>query len=160
MQKITEVKNHKYFANIDGLKSFAAIGIILMHIRANSQYDISGFLYNDLVPFFNEFVFLFMVISAFGICCGYYDKFIGGKVSIVDFYKKRYVKILPFFAVLVLIDLFRERSVSALIESFADITLVFGLLPNANISVIGVGWFLGTVFVFYMVFPFFVFLIE
>ena len=33
-------------------------------------------------------------------------------------------------------------------------------MPNADISVIGVGWFLGTVFVFYMLFPFFCYLIE
>jgi Predicted acyltransferases len=35
---------------------------------------------------------------------------------------------------------------------------VFGLLPKAQISVVGVGWFLGIVFVFYMLFPFYVFL--
>jgi peptidoglycan/LPS O-acetylase OafA/YrhL len=43
---------------------------------------------------------------------------------------------------------------------FANLTLCFGLLPNANISVIGVGWFLGTVFVFYLVFPFFCYLLS
>lgn len=39
-------------------------------------------------------------------------------------------------------------------------TLVFGLLPNNSLEVIGVGWFLGTVFLFYMLFPFFVFLMN
>ena len=49
----------------------------------------------------------------------------------------------------------------ALYEAFADLTLLFGFLPDAgNISVIGVGWFLGLVFVFYLCFPFFCVLIQ
>lgn len=52
-------------------------------------------------------------------------------------------------------------SLSSLYEAFADVTLLFGFLPGAgNISVIGVGWFLGLVFVFYLVFPFFCVLLE
>ena len=38
-------------------------------------------------------------------------------------------------------------------------TLCQGLLPNAKISVIGVSWTLAVIFVFYMLFPFFCFLI-
>lgn len=38
--------------------------------------------------------------------------------------------------------------------------MCFNLLPNPNIEVIGVGWFLGTVFTFYMLFPFFTFLLD
>ena len=47
-----------------------------------------------------------------------------------------------------------------LYESFADLTLCFNLLPNADIKVIGVGWYLGIVFLFYMLFPFFVFMLD
>ena len=47
-----------------------------------------------------------------------------------------------------------------LYESFANLTLCFNLLPNPDIKVIGVGWFLGVVFLFYMLFPFFVFLLD
>lgn len=93
------------------------------------------------------------------MCIGYYDKVKEGKVNWVDFYKKRYLKILPFFAFLVLIDIILSRTASSLIEGFADITLLFGLFPN-GITVIGVGWFLGLVFVFYLMFPFFCFLIS
>ena len=38
--------------------------------------------------------------------------------------------------------------------------MCFNLLPNPNIEVIGVGWLLGTVFTFYMLFPFFPFLMD
>lgn len=38
---------------------------------------------------------------------------------------------------------------------------MFGFLPEAgNITVIGVGWFIGLIFVFYLIFPFFCFLLE
>ena len=42
---------------------------------------------------------------------------------------------------------------------FANLTLCQGLLLNANISVIGVSWTLAVIFVFYMLFPFFCFLL-
>lgn len=32
--------------------------------------------------------------------------------------------------------------------------MCFNLLPNPDIAVIGVGWFLGTVLTFYMLFPY------
>ncbi|KDS55941.1 acyltransferase domain protein [Phocaeicola vulgatus str. 3975 RP4] len=51
-------------------------------------------------------------------------------------------------------------SKGSLFEAFMNCTLVFGLLPNNSLEVIGVGWFLGTVFLFYMLFPFFVFFNE
>lgn len=47
----------------------------------------------------------------------------------------------------------------SLFEVFANLTLCQGLLPNAKISVIGVSWTLAVIFVFYMLFPFFCFLI-
>lgn len=50
-------------------------------------------------------------------------------------------------------------SKESLFEVFANLTLCQGLLPNANITVIGVSWTLAVIFVFYMLFPFFCFLI-
>ena len=145
----------KRFDNLDGLRAFAAIGIVLMHVRANTEYKIGGYVYNTILPFLTNLVFLFMIISAFSVCCGYYEKFKNNSISIASFYEKRFVKILPFFALLVVAELIYSPSVNSLIEAFTDLTLCFGLLPNARISVIGVGWFIGIIFVFYFLFPFF-----
>lgn len=146
----------KLYGSIDGLRMIAAFGIVMMHIRANNNYEISGFIYESIIPSFTNFVFLFMTVSAFGMCCGYYDKVLSNRVDWQDFYGKRFKKILPFFGILVLLDIAMSPSVGALCEAFADITLLFGFLPGAgNITVIGVGWFLGLVFVFYLIFPFF-----
>ena len=149
----------RHYGAIDGLRMIAAFGIAMMHIRANSNYEIAGYVYNTVIPSFTNFVFLFMTVSAFGMCCGYYDKILKGRVDFSEFYGKRFKKILPFFGVLVLLDIIMSPSVASLYEGFADLTLLFGFLQKP-ISVIGVGWFLGLVFVFYLIFPFFCVLIE
>lgn len=151
----------EYYFGIDGLRTFATIGIVMMHMKANNKYAISGYIYDDIIPSFTNFVFLFMTLSAFGMCCGYYLKVLNNQLSVSDFYKRRIKRIWPFFAVLVVIDLIVSHSIDAVYEGLADLSLMFGLLPGAgNISVIGVGWFLGLVFVFYLFFPFFCFLLE
>lgn len=139
----------------------ACIGIMMMHMRVNNSYKIDGYFYNTVIPSFTNFVFLFMTVSAFGMCCGYYEKVKNLRISLSDFYAKRFKKILPFFGLLVMIDVILSPSRGALYEAFADLTLLFGFLPNAgHISVISVGWFLGLVFVFYLCFPFFCVLLE
>lgn len=149
------------YGAIDSLRMIACIGIMMMHMRVNNSYKINGYFYNTVIPSFTNFVFLFMTVSAFGMCCGYYEKVKNLKISLSDFYARRFKKILPFFGLLVMIDVILSPSRSALYEAFADLTLLFGFLPNpGNISVIGVGWFLGLVFVFYLCFPFFCVLLE
>ncbi|MEE1475932.1 acyltransferase family protein [Fusobacterium sp.] len=152
-------KENKHYGTIDGLRTIAAFGIVIMHIRANTNYIISGYLYNKVIPSFTNFVFLFMVISAFGMYSGYYEKFLNNKIVLSDFYKKRFKKVLPFFSILVILDVLLFPSVESFYEGFCDLTLMFGFLPKF-LSVIGVGWFLGLIFIFYISFPFFVFLLE
>lgn len=146
------------YENLDGLRVWACLGIIAMHIQANTDYRITGWIYGTLIPSWTLFVYLFLLISGFGMFCGYYERFKFGKADLNDFYSKRYKKILPFFAFLILLDNVLERSASHVIEGLTELTLVFGLLPNNELSVIGVGWTLGVIFLFYMLFPFFVWL--
>lgn len=148
------------YEGIDGLKAYAVIGIALMHVLVNGEYRMGGFVFERLIPSFTNLVFLFMIVSGFGMCCGYYQKFKDQKISVVDFYKKRYNKIWPYFALLCVLDFVMSPSKSALYEVFANLTLCQGLLPNMNISVIGVSWTLAVIFVFYLLFPFFCFLLE
>lgn len=147
------------YNNLDGLRAYAAIGIVMMHVLENSSYNVHGLFFNKVIPSFTDFTFLFMVISAFSMCCGYYEKFKSGKVDIERFYKRRFQRLWPFFAILCTIALVMSFSLKSVFEWFADLTLMFGLIPHNNIEIIGVGWFIGLIFVFYMMFPFFVFLI-
>lgn len=173
--------NNRYLS-LDGLRAYAAIGIVIMHVLANIDVkpDENTFLYGMVIPSLTNFVYLFFVISAFSMCCGYYERMKAGKISMNQFYKKRYQRVLPFFALLVLIDCIvphgaNQNELSTmtkgtiqtiapwmeqLYQSFADLTLAFNLLPNPDIKVIGVGWFLGIIFLFYMLFPFFVFMVD
>ena len=148
------------YEGIDGLKAYAIISIVLMHVIANGEYRIEGFVFERLIPSFANLVFLFMMVSGFGMCCGYYQKIFDQKINVEDFYKKRYIKIWPYFALLCALDFMISPSRESLFEVFANLTLCQGLLPQANISVIGVSWTLAVIFVFYMLFPFFCFLIE
>jgi hypothetical protein len=63
-----------------------------------------------------------------------------------NFYNKRYLKILPFFALLVLMDVAVSLmldggiTVGKIYEAFAKLTLMFGFYTTSGMSVIGVGW--------------------
>lgn len=150
------------YLSLNGLRAYSAIGIVVMHILANIQVKPStNYLTLNIIPRFADFTLLFMIISGFSMCCGYYERLKSGNFSLKDFYIKRYKRILPFFFLLTLIDIIHSCSLSSLCEGFTNITLLFGLLPQCgNITVIGVGWFLGIVFLFYIIFPFFVALID
>ena len=153
------IKKERYGA-LDGLRAYAAIGILIMHVLANGNYTCTGVLMESVIPSWASYVFLFMMVSAFSLCCGYFEKFQNNQIDYKEFYKKRYSKIWPLFALLCLIDIVISPGKESFYELFANLTLCFGFLPNHDISVIGVGWFLGVVFIFYMIFPFFCSLIS
>ena len=70
------------YEGIDGLKAYDIIGIALMHVLSNGKYEIGGFAFNQLIPSFTNLVFLFMMVSGFGMCCGYYQRIIDQKISV------------------------------------------------------------------------------
>ena len=152
------------YGSFDGLRAIAAFCIVMMHVRANMPVKPDGALIYSIIASFSSFVYLFMMLSAFSLCCGYYNKFTvkDGSCSFdVDkFYNKRYARIWPFFFILVSIECLMDHSLESLYHSFADLTLVFHLLPNPSLKVIGMGWFLGVIFLFYIMFPFFVYLLH
>ena len=158
---ITHPQSSERYEALDGLRAYAAIGIVLMHVLSNIGVKPSeNYMTETLIPWFTDFTLMFMVVSGFSLCCGYYDRVKTGAITPNAFYKKRYMRILPFFACLCLLDLVMSPSVDQLFNLFANLTLCFNFIPNAQIPMIGVGWFLGLVFVFYLLFPFFVFLLD
>lgn len=149
----------KKYKSLDGLRTYSALGIVLMHILSNMNLPLKGFIFTKLIPEFTNLVFLFMMVSSFSMCCGYYKKIKDKNIEIDKFYNKRYQRIAPYFLFVSTLELVNTPTKETLYELIANVTLCFGLLPNANIGVIGVGWFLGLIFVFYMLFPFYIFLI-
>ena len=132
-----------------------------MHVLSNIVVKPSeNYLTGTLIPWFTDFTLMFMMVSGFSLCCGYYGRMKAGSITPNAFYKKRYMRILPFFACLCLLDQVMSPSENQVCNLFANLTLCFNFIPNAHIPMIGVGWFLGLVFVFYLLFPFFVFMLN
>ncbi len=147
-------------AAVNGLKAYAAIGIVFMHVLANGNYSLKGFLFESFIPALTDLVFLFMTVSGLGMCCGYYKKITKGEMLPEEFYKRRIIKIWPLFALLCITEFFVHPDINTFKELFADLILCIGFLPDpGSISVVGVGWFVGLVFVFYLIFPFYCFLL-
>ena len=46
--------NRTRYEGIDGLKAYAIIGIALMHVLANGEYGIGGFVFERLIPSFTN----------------------------------------------------------------------------------------------------------
>lgn len=149
------------YNSIDGLRVISCFGIIAMHILANTTYKLSGnFVWNKIIPSWTWFVYLFLMISGFGMCAGYLERMQKGTISMEEFYKKRYKKILPFFGFLILIAVVMEHSLSSIFEASIELPMLHGLLPNNNMSLLGVCWTLGVIFLFYLLFPFFSWLMK
>lgn len=153
------VSKQNRYDGIDCLRTLGCFGIIAMHVRSNADYQIEGVIYNTIVPSWTWFVYMFLIISGFGICCGYYDKIANRTIDINQFYIRRFKKTGPFFACLVLLAVIMEKSLDGIYEGLMEVTMAFGLLPNNQLSVLGVCWTLGVIFLFYMLFPYFVFLL-
>ena len=100
---------NNHYPGLDVVRVIAIAGIVLMHVLANGNYDLSGFLFEKVIGTAGNFTILFMMVSAFGMCCGYYEKFKAGTINIEAFYKRRYEKLWPFFALLCILDAFAPR---------------------------------------------------
>ena len=150
----------KRYDSLEGLRALSCISIIAMHILYNTEYQITGFMYEKFIPSLTWLVYLFLMLSGFGMCAGYLQKFRENKIDLEVFYKKRYKKILPFFSFLLLIALVMEPSLSNVYEVSMEITMLHGLLPNNAMNVLGVCWTLGVIFLFYLLFPAFTVLMK
>lgn len=119
-----------------------------------------GGLTERIIPSFDYLVYLFMIISGFGMCNGYYQKLKDGNYDLNKFYSRRYKKTVPFFSILIIVNCILEFNRENIFEGLMEITMLFGFLPNNSLSVIGVAWTLGAIFAFYIIFPFVVFLLN
>ena len=77
---------NNHYPGLDVVRVIAIAGIVLMHVLANGNYDLSGFLFEKVIGTAGNFTILFMMVSAFGMCCGYYEKFKAGTINIEAFY--------------------------------------------------------------------------
>ena len=130
-------------------------------MKANTNFNGGGGVLTErIIPSFDYLVYLFMIISGFGMCNGYYQKLKDGNYDLNKFYSRRYKKTVPFFSILIIVNCILEFNRENIFEGLMEITMLFGFLPNNSLSVIGVAWTLGAIFAFYIIFPFVVFLLN
>ena len=146
----------KRYENLDGLRAISCMGIVAMHLYTTAGYAGESGLLDTVISSWALLVIPFMMLSGFGICAGYLERFQAGKISLETFYARRYSKVLPFFLVTTLIGVIAEHSLRGIAEGIIELSLVFGFLPNNSncFNVNGVCWTLGTIFAFYLLFPF------
>lgn len=146
------------YNSLNGLRALGAFSIVAVHVlKMTYQPPFTGaFQYISIGEWAVE---MFFIVSAFAMCCGYYQKIKNNSISINDFYSKRYKRILPFWIIMLLLGLASKPSCDYLLQFVIEAPLTFNLCFYPNISLLSVGWFLGMVFTFYIIFPFFVFLI-
>ena len=71
-----------------------------MHVQANLMIKPSdNILTSNVIPWFTNFTLLFMIISAFSMCCGYYERVKSGAITPAKFYSKRYHRTWPLYAI-------------------------------------------------------------
>lgn len=145
------------FDNLNGLRAISCLAIIGYHVKKWTDMPLGG-VGGRIISTFTQFVLLFLILSGFGMFCGYYERIKNNQITLNDFYRKRYKKLFPYMAFILLINILIERSVPRIIEALTESTLVFGLLPNNHLNVLGIGWTVGVIFLFYMLFPFIVFI--
>ena len=63
---ITHPQSSERYEALDGLRAYAAIGIVLMHVLSNIGVKPTGnYLTGTLIPWFTDFTLMFMVVSGF-----------------------------------------------------------------------------------------------
>lgn len=70
MEKKTERYN-----SLDGLRTIMCILIVAMHVLTNIGTKPPSNCIITIISYAGNFTLLFMIVSAFSMCCGYYTKF-------------------------------------------------------------------------------------
>jgi peptidoglycan/LPS O-acetylase OafA/YrhL len=130
---------NKKFKEIELLRGFAIIGVIIMHFTALSQRFIHS-LFTYSVP-------LFVFISGFILSFKYNDDY-----SLGDFYKKRFKNIIPPYVIFSFLYIFTSIFVFNTLEaSSISIDFIFFKILTATSSFHL--WFIALIFQFYLLYP-------
>lgn len=141
---------------MQGLRGIGALGIVAYHMYALEGYAGSDVLLDRTIGMGGVYVQLFFMISSFSLMCGYADKIWKNEQDISLFYENRVLKLLPTFYFALMIHLllnFLLGIATAWEDVAGTASLLYGLMPSHQESIVMAGWALGIEVVFYLIFP-------
>jgi peptidoglycan/LPS O-acetylase OafA/YrhL len=151
--------NQKRYDHIDSLRAFAAIGVVLFHMRSmtpGGPLPIPAWLRSFIESVGGAGVPLFFVLSAFLLSMlmpSYYRY----ARPVSSFYAKRFWRIAPLFyavtAAWIIRRLYLGQPFPDLPRFLANITFTFNFFPEYANAIAFAGWTIGVEMLFYLCFP-------
>lgn len=146
----------KRFEGIVGLRGIGATMIIAYHMYVLNEYVGTNAFLDRTVGIGGVFVTLFFMLSSFSLMCGYAEKIEQNNFEWGQFYKKRFLKLMPAFYTAMTLHLLLNVYAHVK-EPIANVigtaSLLYALMPSNQESIVMAGWALGIEIIFYLIFP-------
>lgn len=167
---------NKTLRSLDILKGIGIVMIIIVHNRHFIMKDMTGF--RQIINYGQMGCQLFFFVSGMALCYSWYhliqkEQRKSFPVLYGKFILRRYLRLAPGFLIILaanyllnilLMDIFHyspgfiiNRSPKAIL---ANVLFVHGIYPDAINSVFPGGWYIGTTFILYLLFPLLVTLFQ
>lgn len=157
------------YENLNAVRAVSSVMIVLMHVMVNGSFILPDNILFTLIGRAGALVEMFFILSAFSMCCGYFEKIKSGTMLPKEFFFRRFGKLAQYFWMITALytvpmavkAAIAKESVERIAEeAFLNASLLFGFLPDNRMDVAGIGWTLGVIFAFYLLFPFLIFIAE
>ena len=150
----------KFIDSLNGLRFFLFLFIFLHHIYLSIDYQLLYFpgVSSILRQFGNFAVTFFFILSGFCISLGYSDKFMNfDKDSILQFLKRRFIKIYPLYlltGIICLIYIICTVGIQQLLVFPIYILMLQSWTTHITCAGNGAAWFIADIFFCYLLTPF------
>lgn len=156
-------KKTTHFNSLDSLRGIAALMIVFYHLVELVKVPLPEVL-RFIPQYFGMGVPLFFTISGFVLAFGYADKLQFGGQEVINFYKRRFLRIAPlFYFVLIAWRVSGEYLwgwTTSIKSIFLNFTFLFGLVPGFHESLVMAGWSIGIEMLFYFIFPILILIVK
>jgi exopolysaccharide production protein ExoZ len=142
---------------LDYLRGFAALGILIYHYMS---WTLGHFKADTVIARFGVYgVSIFYILSGLTLFHVYRNKTDNFRRFVMDFSKKRLLRILPLLCLAVIISLFLFEDKPGFWTLILNLTGLFGFFRWNDALVVG-GWSIGNEMVFYVFFIFLMFFLK
>jgi len=156
IQNPTKPKKKRLYS-LDYLRGIAASGIMIYHLIT---WSFGKFTSETFLGRFGIYgVGIFYILSGLTLCYVYYDKFEPTKKFLIDFFKKRILRIFPLLWLVTIVSIILSRKIPDFLDLALNLTGLFGFVKWDTYFSSGI-WSIGNELVFYVFFPVFLLLAK